>query len=479
MRRVIAVVVPLSFALVARSPTTQAASTDPIEHVVIVVQENHSFDNVLGRFCVGVRVGTIQRSDGCRGRTSGRLPNGTRIALSRATDVIPFVNHSVRGQQRAIDVGAMDGFGTIRGCTRFVGYQCYSQFAPSRLPNVVKLATRFGLSDATFELRGTPSWAGHMVLGSATLDGFYGNNPHGRSGSTFGWGCDAVRKARWSGIWKGTPYQDTEVPSCVPDHLGDLGAAWSTYTGPRAAYVPTIFDRLDDAGRSWRIFAGDGPGAEDGYSWSICPTFYECLSHPTTAGYPNFVASAAVLTEAQNGTLPSLSIVTPKEAVSQHNSFSMTKGDDWIGRVLSAVMRGPDWPSTAVFITWDDCGCFYDHMNPLRYNSEWGIRVPMIIVGPYARPGFTDRTPATYASLLAFVEQTFGLTSLHPCATQPTDPECTDDVIGPMGQAMYDFSDSFDWSQEPLPPIRLKHETIPKVERRYIRSLSRVDRSGT
>ena len=472
----------LVLALLFPPPTTsRAASQSPIQHVVIVVQENHSFDNVLGRLCHDVSVGRIRRPDGCWGHVRGRLPNGTMVRLTTSPDVAPGVNHSVAGQQKAIDAGRMDGFGRILGCRRVNSYRCYSQYAESQVPNVTKLAMRFAVSDATFELRGTPSWAGHMVLGSATLDGFEGDNPYASDPTKrlFGWGCDSGGVNPWTGIWNGTPYVETPVPSCIPDEQGNLGPTWNTYTGPHASYVPTIFDRLDAAGLSWKLFAGEGPTGRDGYGWTICPTFYDCLSHPTTNGDPNFVASTAVKTAAKDGSLPNLSIVTPTGAVSQHNGQSMAKGDNWIGQVVSAIMNGPDWSSTVIFITWDDCGCFYDHMNPLRYNPEWGIRVPMIMVSPYAKAGYTDHTPATYASLLAFTEHTFGVAALNPCATQTPDPDCTDDAVGPNGQTMYDFSGAFDWTQQPLPPVRMTKRKIPQAEQTYIRSLPHPVGNGT
>jgi hypothetical protein len=99
---------------------------------------------------------------------------------------------------------------------------------------------------------------------------------------------------------------------------------------------------------------------------------------------------------------------------SEHNGFSMTKGDNWLGQLASAVMNGPEWNSTAVFITWDDCGCFYDQVRPGTNpgGTPQGPRVPMVIVSPWVRTGYTDSTHTTFAGVLAFAEATFGLQSL-------------------------------------------------------------------
>src|SRR5205807_2142310 len=94
---------------------------------------------------------------------------------------------------------------------------------------------------------------------------------------------------------------------------------------------------------------------------------------------------------------------------SQHPGFSLMEGDNWIARNVSSVMDGPDWSSTAIFITYDDCGCFYDPVRPPR---GAGVREPMVIVSPYAKPAFVDHTVATDASMLAFLEHLFHLKPL-------------------------------------------------------------------
>ena len=126
----------------------------------------------------------------------------------------------------------------------------------------------------------------------------------------------------------------------------------------------------------------------------------------------------------------------------------MRQGDSWIGQVVSAIMSGPQWSSTAIFIAYDDCGCFYDHVAP---PPGLGIRVPMVIVSPYAKPGFTDSNTASFASLLAFAEHTFGLVPL----------------TGKDANA-YDYSASFDFAQRPLAPVRLSQHPLPAGEKAWL-----------
>src|SRR5207248_2494873 len=171
------------------------------------------------------------------------------------------------------------------------------------------------------------------------------------------------------------------VPSCVPDQNGK-----GAYKRTPVPWVPTIMDRLEDAGLSWKFYAGNGSqAAHSGYIWAICPTFAECLN---SSQADNVVPEDTVLQDASAGELPNFSIVLPNSATgetSQHNGTSMAFGDNYIGDVVSAIENGPDWDSTAIFIAYDDCGCFYDHVPP---PSGLGIRVPVVVVSPYAKAGF-------------------------------------------------------------------------------------------
>ncbi len=417
----------------AAPAVTPAAAPGPIQHVIVILQENHSFDNVLGKFCAEVKSGQITRPGKdvhCDGATTGTTNTGQVVKLASATDYVPGLDHSVEGQQRDIDGGKMDGFnGTpINGtpaCT--VVSTCYSQYDPlagpcsagSCIPNLAALAEKYTISDRTFELYSSPSWAGHLVWATANQDGFQGDNPQNPTASDpqpisigSGWGCDSGRVERWG------PSQ-ARVPSCVPDSSGLLGPNWSSYAGPHAPYVKTIFDELSAKGLTWKIYGGAGAPSprstssftQAGWQWAICPTFVECLY---TSKHSNLVSNTQLATDAANGQLPSYAIVTPLADQSQHNDTDMSAGDNFIGSTVAAIQASPQWSSTAIFIEYDDCGCFYDHMNPLQYNSQWGVRVPVVIVSPYAKLGYTDRKPTTFAGTLAFVEHTFGLAALDP-----------------------------------------------------------------
>lgn len=403
--------------------------------MVFLIQENHSFDNVLGAWCV--------QTSRCDGATTGSLYGGGSIPLARAGDKVAQVIHSSQSQTKAIDGGQMDGFSLIQGCTASDSYKCYSQYSPSQsaIRNVTTLASNFGVSDRTFEDGPVSSWGMHVQAVAATNDGFIGGGtPHPGTLGVLGngWGCDSGRDT----TWLSPQGKQVQVPSCVPDPSLSVanGGAYRPSPVPR---VPTIMNSLDTAGLSWKLYGappggsnggqGESSGNGTGYGWAICPTFAECLNRS-----PSGMASNSQFgTDATAGNLPNFSVVTPIQTDSQHNGDSMTVGDNWVGSVVNAVESGPDWATTAIFITWDDCGCFYDHVAP---PTGAGIRVPMLIVSPYAVPQHTDSTPASYASVLAFTETVFGLPS----------------ITGTTWDAgAYNYMNSFNFSQAPRPPVKM------------------------
>jgi phospholipase C len=163
------------------------------------------------------------------------------------------------------------------------------------------------------------------------------------------------------------------------------------------------------------------------------------------------VPSEQVIKDAANGRLPNLSVVIPEGSNSQHNYDSMAKGDNWIGNVVGAVQSGSDWSSTAIFITYDDCGCFYDHVPPAV--KGWGIRVPMVIISPYARRGFTDSRAASFASMLAFTQHVFDLAPLSARV-----------------ERAYDYEESFNFKRALLERTGMTRTHISARERRYLKA---------
>src|SRR5579859_8073051 len=258
------------------APATAARS--PIQHVVVLYLENHSFDNILGFWCHS---------------NPGRCPDGgmpSRVKLSNGVvvtpftdpDVVPVVQHRVADQIDAIDNGKMDGWELIPGCFAKKKYACVSGYQPSQEPNLTALASQFAISDKFFSLADSPSFGGHLDVVTSNLDGFVGNLPRRvpdvKQGQ--GWGCDSDTAAPWS-AGPGQPRQD--VPGCIPDP--SLGVPnGGAFEPTPVAYEPTIMDELDTAGESWKLYTGSCTDmvtepsgllfcakSSGGYLWAICP----------------------------------------------------------------------------------------------------------------------------------------------------------------------------------------------------------------
>ncbi|MDQ6900051.1 MAG: hypothetical protein M3072_11175 [Candidatus Dormibacteraeota bacterium] len=415
---------------------TAHASTTPIQHVVVLYMENHSFDNVLGGWC--------NQTGRCQGMPATvKLKSGVVVTPTVASDVVPNVNHSVAGQLAAIDGGAMDGWAQVQGCAANTGYVCISGYTPAQIPNLTALASKFAVSNATFSMADSPSWGGHVYAVAATLDNFNGNNPVPPSPKPAswtqgpGWGCNSNLVTTWVDP---LTHVASQQPSCIPDPAlaRPNGGAFE----PTAAqYVPTIMDEAAAAGLSWRIYAPSQSAIR-----GTCPSFAEC---EYTAQLGNDISTGRVITDASGGTLPAFSLVIPDAIHSQHNGNSMLTGDNWIGQVVSAIEKGPEWRSTAVFITYDDCGCFYDSVAPgiNPDGTQQGIRMPVVLVSPYTKAGFVDSTPTTIAGILAYVEQNFGLRPL------------TANDAG-----AYAFANAFDYSQTPIAGPLMVTSPIPAGE---------------
>ena len=168
----------------------------------------------------------------------------------------------------------------------------------------------------------------------------------------------------------------------------------------------------------------------------------------------SFYAAAAA------GTLPSVSWVTPNNRVSEHPPGTLSAGQTYVTSLINAIMSGPDWNSTAIFLTWDDWGGFYDHVPPPRVDANgYGLRVPGLVISPYARRGFIDSQTLSQDAYVKFIEDDFlGGRRLDP--TTDGRPDLRPDVRETLPQAG-DLRAAFDFSQRPRPPLLLSLHPAP------------------
>ncbi len=170
--------------------------------------------------------------------------------------------------------------------------------------------------------------------------------------------------------------------------------------------------------------------------------------------------------QAAAGTLPSVSWVIPGDMQSEHpgQGASLRSGQVFVTQTINAVMNGPDWSSSAIFLTWDDWGGFYDNLAPPRVGAGgYGIRVPGLLISPWAKPGYVDQQQLSYDAYLKLIEDLFlGGQRLDPSSDGRPDPR---PMVRENAPGLGNLLSEFDFNQTPLPPLVLDPNAGPAIQR--------------
>jgi phospholipase C len=158
--------------------------------------------------------------------------------------------------------------------------------------------------------------------------------------------------------------------------------------------------------------------------------------------------------DAADGTLPAVSWIIPNGAVSEHPQALISDGQSYVTNLINTIMRGPDWSSTAIFLAWDDWGGFYDHVVPPRVDMNgYGMRVPALVISPYARKGYIDHQILSYDAYNKFIEDDFlGGQRLDPATDGRPDPRPT---VRENARILGDLTTDFNFNQQPRPAMLL------------------------
>jgi phospholipase C len=377
---------------------------DIIKHIVFIVKENRTFDNYFGTFA------------GADGVTSGTLSTSEVIPLGHAPDMTPHdIDHSYQAAVKAINGGAMDQFDLIAGGNVNGELLAYTQYNEADIPNYFAYARNFVLADAFFSSLQGPSFPNHLYTVGAQSGGAL-NNPANSGGR---WGCDSPANSR--------------VQTLEED--GEFGQVYPCFD------FDTLADRLEEEGLSWKYYA---PGQDkSGYIWSALNAIRHIRL--TSLWQQHVVDTSQFVPDAQNGQLPTVSWLVVASGLSEHPPASVCLGENWTVEQLNAVMNGPDWKSTVVFVTWDDFGGFYDHVAPpVVDNFGFGPRVPFLIISPWAKRGHISHTTLEFSSVLKFIEERFDL-----------------DALTERDQDANDLIDSFDFNHRPREPLLLQARQCP------------------
>jgi phospholipase C len=426
-----ALVLSVTFAACAQTfaPTTSAtqrslpdavlarSAASKIRHVVIIVQENRSVDDLFNGF---PGADTVRSGKNSEGKTVKLRP----ILLTGPYDISH--EHSAFLVEHAN--GRLDGFNeVITQCQR--GKQCprsdvraYGYVPRAEVKPYWDLAAQYTFADRMFQTNQGPSFPAHQYIVSGTSTISNGSPLRAASNAFaplggFTGGCDSPVG---SVVWVIDPFGN-ENQTTYPcfDRL-------------------TLMDLLQKKSLSWRYYVVRlAPGL-----WNAP----DAISHiRDSKEYATHVIAPpnAVLTDVAHGQLASVVWVTPTAKASDHAGATNGTGPSWVASVVNAIGESAYWNDTAIFLTWDDWGGWYEHVPPPQYNSyELGFRVPLIVISPYAKPHYISHVQHEFGSILKFTEETFGLGSMHT-----TDARADD------------LSDCFDFSQAPtkFQPIRSQY----------------------
>ncbi len=375
-----------------------------IQHVVVIFQENRTPDNLFH----GLLNADIAKS----GLNSlGQMVPLAPMSLTANYDL----DHNHGAFVAMYDSGKMDGADKVRvGCFK-TAVNCpppNPQFVyvnPSEASPYIRLAERYTFGDRMFQTNQGPSFPAHQFIISGTSaptaisDLFASGNPFGVK-NLVDTGCTA--------------------PAGEIVQLIDPEGSESLTQYPCFEH-PTLPDLLDERGISWRYYT---PSA--GSIWTGPNAIQHLRSGPAWSNV--ILPQTQVLNDISNTVLPAVIWVIPSGQASDHPGNNGS-GPSWVVSIVNAIGNSPYWSNTAIFITWDDWGGFYDHVAPPIYNSyEYGFRVPLIVVSPFARAHYVSHVTHDFGSILKFIEKTFNLPSL-----------------GYADSRADDLSDCFDFNQAP------------------------------
>ncbi|HEV3070483.1 MAG TPA: alkaline phosphatase family protein [Solirubrobacteraceae bacterium] len=422
-----------------------------IQHVIVIMQENRSFDQYFGTYpgANGFPAGVCEPDP---------LNGGCVTPFHDANDHNYGGPHAVFNAASDIDGGKMDGFvgqaeqgqhcggnepacspcnqTTAGACVDVMGYHDARE-----IPNYWTYAENFVLQDNMFASSLSWSLPEHLFMVSA-----------------------------WSAA---CPNGDPNPMDCS----SSLGLV-NPEADPKISFAWTdITYLLHNAGVSWSyyVFKGTEPDCESNEAMNCAPV----QQRPTTPGiwnplpYFTDVHQDGQLGNIQSLTnfytavheksscgLPNVSWINPNGNVSEHPTSRISVGQAYVTTLINSVMRSPCWNSTAIFLTWDDWGGFYDHVAPPTVDqSGYGLRVPGLVISPYAKAGYIDHQQLSHDAYLKFIEDDFlGGQRLNPATDGRPDPRPSvrEDAPG-LGSLLSDFN----FNQQPRAPLVLPAHPAP------------------
>jgi phospholipase C len=410
-------------------PVHLSSGTPYIKHVVIVIQENRSFDDFFATFpgADGTAGGCMIPPPGTVGSGGGGCPSTDEYVPLQEVNLIEPCDFGHGRQPFLLDYdgGLMDGFGESGngpGCDGgHAGKAPYQYVNPAKIQSYWDMAKQYVLADHMFQTQGSGSFTAHqdLIAGTTTYNAakteslidFPSHMP---------WGCDAPQGTRSSILIDTGSYLKFEF------HRGPFPCM----------HYPTLRDLLDAHGVSWKYYSPSDVGGT-GKLWNAFDAIKAVREGPEWT--TNIAHGALFFQDVAAKKLAAVSWIVPDAGDSDHPGHK-DHGPSWVASIVNTIGESSYWDSTAIIVVWDDWGGFYDHVPP-PFLDNWGglgFRVPMIVLSPYAReaypstPGYVSHTPYEFGSILKFVEQNWNLGTL-----------------GATDQRSTSIMDCFDFTQPP------------------------------
>jgi phospholipase C len=433
------------------------AAAGKIQHIVIIMQENRSFDHYFG---------TFPGAEGIPMDANG-APTVCSTDPTTGTCVKPYHNtadknlggpHASASATTCINGGKMDGFianaggatNTLLclipndpGCAHGKVVDVMGYHTDAEVPNYWAYAKNFTLQDHMFQPNASWSYPQHLFMVS-------------------GWSAHCSKASDVSSCTT-----NIDSPGIGPilgsnNYLPTLTAGINQYPWTDITYL------LHKAGISWRYYLGEGPDPHCGSDpedcqptmvsapvpsiWNVLPGFDTVKEDGETG---NVVPIDEFYEDVTGGKMPSVAWIAPANTVSEHPTSLVSEGQAYVTALINTIMKSKEWATTAIFLSWDDWGGFYDHVPPPKVDGAgYGLRVPGLTISPWVKKGFIDKQVLSHDAYLRFIEDVFlGGQRLDPKTDGRPDPRPN---VRESAAQLGDLMKEFDFNQQPLPPLYLE-----------------------
>lgn len=423
--------------------TQGVAGIHEIKHVIVIFQENRSFDSYFGTFPgadgIPMRDGvpTVCAPDPRSGRCvkpyvdhRNRDSGGPHEARANVADIAHgrmdgFIAQAVKGRKACADL-------TDPECTSSRAIDVMGYHVASDIPNYWSYARHFVIQDHMFESVHSWSLPSHLFL----ISGWSARcrNSHDPMSCAGSLAPPSRSRAHPK------PYAWTDLTYLLRKHH----VTWAWYLDHGA-----LPDGALAAARHRRVARVKLHGVPK--IWNVLPGFTDLRAGGGASGIHT---DRAFLRAARTGRLPQVSWLLPDLADSEHPPALVSTGQSYVTRLINAVMASPDWRSSAIFLTWDDWGGFYDHVKPPHVDRlGYGIRVPGLVISPHAKAGYVDHQTLSFDAYMKFIEDDFlGGARLNPRTDgRPDSRRVVREALPQLGDLRRDF----DFNQKPRGPMRL------------------------